>query len=141
MRDSTKRFTVAVAGVALAGGAVLASAPAAEAATVAGHTVTVDTSVHGATAAGWDRDDDDHGRHEYRGHHGGHHGGYWKRHHYKKRYWGGGHHRRHHHRWYDHGRYGSYREAYLMGERYRGSSWESFQCYQVGGYYVLRVIG
>lgn len=125
MRDGTKRIAVAVAGLAIAGGAVLASAPA-EAATTAGRTAAVGASVTAGTAAGWDHDD------ERRGHHGSRH---WK--HYEKRY----HHESRHHRWRDHGRYHSYREAYSIGERYRGSSWESFNCHRVGGSWVLRVYG
>jgi len=138
MRDSTKRVTVAIAGVALAVGALLAAAPAADAATTESRAATVGS----ATAAGWDDDYDD--CPEYRAHRDHRRDradgrGQWKRHRYDQRY-RDRHHRRHH-RWHEHGRYDSYAEAYLIGRQFVGSSWQSFECYEVSGYFVLRVLG
>jgi hypothetical protein len=137
MRDSTKRFAVAVAGLAIAGGAVLTAAPAADAASVTGRITTVSAGAT-TTVAGWDGDD----RRRGDGHHGEKRR-HWKKHWKKRSHWERRRHHgeRHRHHWRDHGRYHSYREAYLIGERYRGSSWESFDCERSGSVWVLRVYG
>ncbi|GAA0256444.1 hypothetical protein [Cryptosporangium japonicum] len=133
MRDRTKRFAVAVAGLAIAAGTVLASAPAADAATVTGRTTA--TAAHDRDDHRWGRDDDD--RRWGRSH--GEHRRHWKKHWKKRSHWEGRRHHRHRHQWRNHGHYGSYHEAYLIGQRYRGSSWESFRCERSGGAWVLRV--
>src|SRR6187549_249236 len=101
MRSSIKRFTVAIAGVALAGGAVLATAPAAEAATTANRSVSVTV----VTATGHDDCSDRcGGRYEQRYRYGQRHHADRYRYEARQRWAGGHNYRRHHHqRWQEHG--------------------------------------